>query len=234
MAATGPPIRDLVLLAMPKKKEKDVLQLWDEAPVTQVDGCDVVNPGPQTLYKGTAYPIKELRGQREYFGGPPVVRATADYGQARREAFAEASECQDLEKERVELKAAGVKVAGRAQSCKPRIYRIGMDMEKMADCQDKDPQLIPKVSIDAHAEGLDGLVGPSINHKANDTLLFQPQTTANLTGIRMLDQSEPVDVRPSEERSFFRSPPKPRKSKSRKKKSARPAWGRRGEQRGLF
>ena len=42
-------------------------------------------------------------------------------------------------------------------------------MEKMADCQDKDPQLIPKVTIDAHAEGLEGLVGPTINKKANDT-----------------------------------------------------------------
>ena len=229
-----PCIRDLGLSGMPKKTEKDVLRLWAETEVTQVDGCDVVNPGPQTLYKGTAYPIKELRGQREYFGGPPVVRATEDYGQAREEAFAESLECQDLEKERVELKSIGVKVEGRAQSCKPRIYRIDTDMEKMADCQDKDPQLIPKVSIDAHAEGLDGLVGPSISKKANDTLLFQPQTTANLTGVRMLGQSEAVDVRPSETRGFFRSPPKPRKSKARKKKSGRPAWGRRGEQRGLF
>ena len=107
-------------------------------------------------------------------------------------------------------------------------------MKKMADCQDKDPQLIPKVSIDAHAEGLDGLVGPTISKKANDTLLFQPQTTANLTGIGMIDQSESVDARPSGKRSLFRSPPKPRKSKAKKKKSGRPAWARRGEQWGLF
>ena len=167
---------------MAKKKDKTAPRLWEDTVVNEVDGCDVVNPGPQTLYKGTAYPIKELKGQREYFGGPPVVRATQDYDQAREEAFAESKECQDLEKERVELKAAGVKVAGRRQTCKPRIYRpdlspgsiariycIDTDMEKMADCQDKDPQLIPKVTIDAHAEGLEGLVGPTINKKANDT-----------------------------------------------------------------
>ena len=95
-------------------------------------------------------------------------------------------------------------------------------MKKMADCQDKDPQLIPKVSIDAHAEGLDGLVGPTISKKANDTLLFQPQTTANLTGMRTVDQSESVDARPSGKRSLFRSAPKPRKTRARKKKSGRP------------
>ena len=154
---------------MAKKKDKAAPRLWEDTVVNEVDGCDVVNPGPQTLYEGTAYPIKELKGQREYFGGPPVVRATQDYDQAREEAFAESKECQDLEKERVELKAAGVKVAGRKQTCKLRIYRIDTDMEKMADCQDKDPQLIPKVTIDAHAEGLEGLVGPTINKKANDT-----------------------------------------------------------------
>ena len=62
-------------------------------------------------------------------------------------------------------KAQGIAVEERARTCKPRIYRIDTDMKKMADCQDKDPQLIPKVSIDAHAEGLDGLVGPTISKK---------------------------------------------------------------------
>ena len=104
----------------------------------------------------------------------------------------------------------------------------------MADCQDKDPQLIPKVSIDAHAEGLDGLVGPTISKAKNDTILLQPRTTANLTGMRTIDQSESVDARPSGKRSFFRSAPKSRKTRARKKKSGRPAWARRGEQWGLF
>ena len=63
---------------MGKTKTDNTLELWDEAEVTQVDGCDVGNPGPQTLYGGTAYPIKELSGQREYFGGPPVVRNTPE------------------------------------------------------------------------------------------------------------------------------------------------------------
>ena len=126
------------------------------------------------------------------------------------------------------------KVEGRAQTCRPRIYRLDTDVKKMADCQDKDPQLIPKFSIDAHAEGLDGLVGPTISKKANDTHLFQPQTTANLTGIRTIDRSESVDARPSGKRSFFRSAPKSRKTRARKKKSGRPAWARRGEQWGLF
>ena len=107
-------------------------------------------------------------------------------------------------------------------------------MKKMADCQDKDPQLIPKVSIDAHAEGLDGLVGSTTSKAKNDTLLFQPRTTANLTGMRTIDQSESVDVRPSGKRRFFGSAPKPRKTRARKKKSGRPAWARRGEQRELF
>ena len=50
---------------MGKKKTDEALALWVEAEVTQVDGCDVVNSGPQALYGGTACPIKGLNGQRE-------------------------------------------------------------------------------------------------------------------------------------------------------------------------
>ena len=38
---------------------EDTLELWVDAEITQVNGCDVVNPGPQPLYGGAAYPIKE-------------------------------------------------------------------------------------------------------------------------------------------------------------------------------
>ena len=93
------------------------------------------------------------------------------------------------------------------------------------------------MSIYAHAEGLDGLVGTTINEKASDekenpVLLFQPQPTANLTGDRMMDQSKSVAVRPNETRGFFRFTTRPRKGK--KNKAGRHAWERRGEQRWLF
>ena len=142
-----------------------------------------------------------------------------------------------LGKEGVEHKAGGGKVAGRKQTRKPGIYRFETAMGKMSDCQDRDPQLIPQVSIAAHAEGLDGLVGTTVSEKANDekanyVLLFQPQPTANLTGVRMMDQSKSVAVRPSETRGFFRFTPRPRKGK-KKNKAGRHAWARRGEQRWL-
>ena len=41
---------------------------------------------------------KGTSGQREYSGGPPVVRDTQDYDQVREVALAESEECQDLEK----------------------------------------------------------------------------------------------------------------------------------------
>ena len=63
---------------MGKQETGNTLTLFDKAEVTQVDGCDVGNPGPQRLHGGTAYPIKKLSGQREYFGGPPVVRNTPE------------------------------------------------------------------------------------------------------------------------------------------------------------
>ncbi len=63
---------------MGNMKTDNTLTLFVEAEVTQGDGCDVGNPGPQALHGGTAYPIKKLSGQREYFGGPPVVRNTPE------------------------------------------------------------------------------------------------------------------------------------------------------------
>ena len=133
-----------------------------------------------------------------------------------------------LGKEGVELKAGGGKVAGRKQTRKPGIYRFETAMGEIADCQDRDPQPIPQVSIDAHAEDLDGLVGTTVNEKATDLLLFQPQPKANLTGVRMMGQSKSVAVRPSETHGFFRFTPRPRNGK-KKNKSGRTAWARRGE-----
>ena len=46
---------------MGSKKPDNTLALWGEAEATQADSCDLVNPGPQTLYKGTSYPIKGNR-----------------------------------------------------------------------------------------------------------------------------------------------------------------------------
>ena len=60
-------------------------------------------------------------------------------------------------KEGVELQAAGAKVAGHRQTSKARVWRIEISVREIADCQDRDPQLIPQVSIDAHPEGPDGL-----------------------------------------------------------------------------
>ena len=60
-------------------------------------------------------------------------------------------------KEGVELKAAGGKVAVHRQTSKPRVWRIETAVREIADCQDRDPQANPLVSIDAHTEGLDGL-----------------------------------------------------------------------------
>ena len=67
-----------------------------------------------------------------------MVRATWDYDQAKEEDFAEAKE-----KEVVELKAAGGKVAGRKQTRKPRTCRIETDTGEKADCQDQEPQANP-------------------------------------------------------------------------------------------
>ena len=220
---------------MGKKKKKDnTPQMFDDVAVPDIEECDVVSPGPQTLYKGTAYPVKELKGQREYFGGPSVVRLNSAYEDAEKAAYADSEECQGLEQERRELKDQGVKVAGRKQSCKPRIYRVGTEMDQVADCKDTDPELVPRISVTAKDGGLDGLVAPQIsNNKSSEVLVFQPQTTTNLTGVRMLgDDNASIDARQTNSRSFFKSPPKPRKPK--KKKSGRPAWASRGEQRGLL
>ena len=48
---------------MGRKNTYNTLVLWGEAEVTQVDGCDLINPGPQALYgwdglpnQGTKWP----------------------------------------------------------------------------------------------------------------------------------------------------------------------------------
>ena len=64
---------------MVNKQEKQAPALWDDTGSVRLDGCAAVNPGPQTPYKGAACPVKELKGQREYLGGPPVVRVRGDW-----------------------------------------------------------------------------------------------------------------------------------------------------------
>ena len=152
---------------MDRKKEKTPPILWKEAENSDVAGCNVVNPGPLTLYKGPACPVSELPGQREYFGGPSVVRVTPDYGKAKRITLEESAECEELEKQRRELKAPGVKVAGRKQTCKPRIHRVETGMEKAADCADKEPDIAAKTgvtaSVTAMDEGTDAAKEPKIS-----------------------------------------------------------------------
>ena len=63
--------------------------MFDGPAVPRGDGCEVADPSPMTPYEATARPIKEFKGQREYLGGPPVIRAPQDYDQARAEAIAE-------------------------------------------------------------------------------------------------------------------------------------------------
>ena len=59
----------------------NTLEMWVKSEITQVDGCDVVNPGP-SHFRGAAYSIKESSGQ-------PVVRATQDYDPVKEGAFAQ-------------------------------------------------------------------------------------------------------------------------------------------------
>ena len=70
----GVQIGHLVQWSMAEAKEKRAPAQWDDTGITQVDDYAVVNPGPQTLYHGTACPVIELKAQREHFSGPPVVR----------------------------------------------------------------------------------------------------------------------------------------------------------------
>ena len=86
---------------MGKQETDNIPALWVEAEVTQADGCYLGNPGPQALHGDTAYPIKKLSGQREYSGGPPVVRNTQDYDQGEETVFAESEEMPGLGKENV-------------------------------------------------------------------------------------------------------------------------------------
>ena len=41
--------------------------------VPDIDEYDVINPGSQTQYKGTAYTVKQLKGEQESGGGPAAV-----------------------------------------------------------------------------------------------------------------------------------------------------------------
>ena len=70
----------LVHLDMADRKDRKPLALWLETEITQVGGGGVMSSGPQMLYERTAQPVRWLKGQREYFGHPPVVRVTGDYG----------------------------------------------------------------------------------------------------------------------------------------------------------
>ena len=100
-------------------------------------------PDSQTPYKATACPIKELKGQREHLGGPPVVRVSEEGDQDRDEAFAQSSECQDLVYERTRFEAMVIKAADQAQRCKPRMYRVDSGMKKKPTARRGTPSLSP-------------------------------------------------------------------------------------------
>ena len=115
-----------------------------------------------------------------------------------------------------------VKVADQAQRCKPRIHRVDTGMKKIADCQDKDPQLIPRVSIEALSVGPDGLVAPAVGRRANQIRLFQPRTTANPAGARMLGHREPEDASTGGRPGFSRFRPGHGSAGARIEQSGRP------------
>ena len=128
---------------MVNQKDKQVPALRDDAGITRLDGFALVDPNPQTPYQAAAWPVIELKGQREHFGGPPVVRVAEEGDQDRDEAFAQSSECQDLVYERTRFEAMVIKVEDQAQRCKPRMYRVDPGMKKIADCQERTPSLSP-------------------------------------------------------------------------------------------
>ena len=76
-------------------------------------------------------------------GGPPVVSGTEEWDQARDEALSQSSEGQDLVYERTERKVMDVKVAGQAQRCKLRMYRVDPGMKKKPTARRGTPSLSP-------------------------------------------------------------------------------------------
>ena len=109
-----------------------------------MDGFALVDPNPQTPYQTAACPVKELKGQREHFGGPPVVRVAEEWDQSRDKGFGQSSECQDLVCERTKFEAMEVKVAGQVPRCQPRVQSVDTGTKKIADCQDEEPAAHPK------------------------------------------------------------------------------------------
>ena len=126
---------------MADTKDKQAPALRDDTWITRLHAYALVDPNPQTPYQGAACPVKELKGQREHYGGPPVVRATGEWDQARDEASGQSSECQDLVCERTERKVKDVKVPGQAQRCKPRIYRVDTGTKKKPTARRGIPSL---------------------------------------------------------------------------------------------
>ena len=47
--------------------------------------------------------------------------------------------------------------------------------EEIAGCQERDPQFIPRVSIEALSVGPDGLVAPAVGRRANETAVVSAQ-----------------------------------------------------------
>ena len=182
----------------------------------------LVDPNPQTPYQAAACPVKELKGQREHYGGPPIDRVAEAWDQDRDEAFAQSSECQDLVYERTRFEAMVIKVEDQAQRCKPRTYRVDTGMKKIADCQERNPQLIPRVIIVALSMDPEGLVAPAAGKRANERRSFQPQATASLAGTRMLGHGEPEDASTSKKCSFSRFRPSHGSAGARIERSGRP------------
>ena len=73
MGRPGAQLGHLVQWSMADAKDKQAPAQWDGTGITQVDDYAVVNPGPQSLYHGTAFPIKEVRASGE-LGRPAGAR----------------------------------------------------------------------------------------------------------------------------------------------------------------
>ena len=167
----------------------------DDAGITRLHAYALVDPNPQTPYQAAACPVKELKGQREHYGGPPVDRVAEEGDQARDEAFAQSSECQDLVYERTEFEAMEFKVAGQAQRCKPRIYRVDPGMKKKPTARRgtriSSPGSSPGRALWPSAWARTDWSPRRPAREPTRRGCFGPVSRASLAGTRMLGHGEP-------------------------------------------
>ena len=83
---------------------------------------------------------------------------------------------------------------------------------------------------------MDGIIVPSVARSSAEVMVFHPERSATITGVRMIDPSAGAGAANTGRGGFFKAPRKPRTKPARKsaKKSAKGAWVTAGEQRGLF